>query len=145
MVAKKTTAKKAPAKAKAAKKAPAKEAPAKKAAVKKAPVRKITAVSSKFTKAQVIAELADQTDLSKVQVSSVLSELDVIIERHIKKRGVGEFSLPGLLKIKTVKKPARKARKGINPFTGEPTTFKARPASTGVRVTALKRLKDMSN
>ena len=78
-------------------------------------------------------------------MNSVLDELAVIIERHIKKRAVGEFALPGLLKIKTVKKPAKKARKGVNPFTGEATTFKARPASTGVKVTALKRLKDMSN
>ena len=118
---------------------------AKKAAAKKPPARKITAVKEKYTKAQIIAELADNTGLNKTQVSSVLDELGVVIERHIKKRAVGEFSLPGLLKIKTVKKPARKARKGINPFTGEETTFKARPASTGVRLSALKRLKDMSN
>ena len=69
----------------------------------------------------------------------------MVIERHIKKRAVGEFALPGLLKIKTVKKPARKARKGINPFTGEETTFAARPASTAVKVLALKKLKDMAN
>jgi len=68
-----------------------------------------------------------------------------VIERHIKKRAVGEFTLPGLLKIKTVKKPARRARKGINPFTGEETTFAAKPASTAVKVTALKGLKDMAN
>ncbi|PCH51798.1 MAG: integration host factor [Cellvibrionales bacterium] len=135
MAAKKSKAKKAPAKKPAAKKAPAKQAP----------VRKITAVKDKYTKSQIITELSDNTGLNKSQVNSVLDELNVIIERHIKKRSVGEFSLPGILKIKTVKKPAKKARKGINPFTGEATTFKARPASTGVKVTALKRLKDMSN
>lgn len=135
MAAKKSKAKKAPAKKPAAKKAPAKQAP----------VRKITAVKEKYTKSQIITELSDNTGLNKSQVNSVLDELNVIIERHIKKRSVGEFSLPGILKIKTVKKPAKKARKGINPFTGEATTFKARPASTGVKVTALKRLKDMSN
>jgi nucleoid DNA-binding protein len=127
-----------------AKKAPAKKAPAKKTKPKAAPARKITAVSERYTKAQIINELAENTGLNKSQVNSVLEELNVVIERHIKKRAVGEFSLPGLLKIKTVKKPARKARKGINPFTGEETTFKARPASTGVRITALKRLKDMA-
>ena len=127
-----------------AKKAPAKKAPAKKAAAKAAPARKITAVKERFTKAQIVDELAENTGLNKSQVNSVLEELNVVIERHIKKRAVGEFSLPGLLKVKTVKKPARKARKGINPFTGEETTFKARPASTGVRITALKRLKDMA-
>ncbi len=139
--AKKAAAKKAPVKKTSAKKAPAK----KKAAAKAAPTRRITAVKERYTKSQILAELADNTGLNKSQVNNVLDELSVIIEKHIKKRAVGEFALPGLLKIKTVKKPAKKARKGINPFTGEATTFKARPASTGVKVTALKRLKDMSN
>ena len=150
MAAKKPTKKKAPAK-KAPAKTVAKKASVKKASVKKkapakaAPARKITAVKEKYTKAQIITELAENTGLNKSHINTVLDELAVVIERHIKKRSVGEFSLPGLLKIKTVSKPARKARKGINPFTGEATTFKARPASTGVKVTALKRLKDMSN
>lgn len=131
----------------AAKKAPAKKkAPVKRAvANKSAPARKVTAVQNRYTKAQIVGELADNTGLTKNQVNSVLDELAVVIERHVKKRSVGEFALPGLLKIKTVKKPARKARKGINPFTGEETVFKARPASTTVKVTALKRLKDMAN
>ena len=145
MAAKKPTKKKAPAK-KAPAKTVAKKAPVKKKApAKAAPARKISAVKEKYTKAQIITELAENTGHSKSQIHTVLDELAVIIERHIKKRSVGEFSLPGLLKIKTVRKPARKARKGVNPFTGEATTFKARPASTGVKVTALKRLKDMSN
>ncbi|MDM3870074.1 HU family DNA-binding protein [Porticoccus sp. W117] len=136
---------------KPAKKAPAKKAPAKKAAAKKAPAkaaapaRKVTAVKARYTKTQILTEIADNTGLSKKEVGAVLDELGVVIERHIKKRAVGEFSLPGLLKIKTVKKPARKARKGINPFTGEETTFAARPASTAVKVLALKKLKDMAN
>ncbi len=57
--------------------------------------------------------------------------LNTLIERSIKKRSVGEFTIPGVMKITTVKKPARKARKGINPFTGEETVFKAKPASIG--------------
>ena len=142
MAAKKPT-KKAPAKKTSAKKAPAK----KKAAAKKAvaPARKITAVQDKFTKTQTLSEIADNTGLSKKQVASVIDELSVVIERHIKKRGVGEFTLPGMMKIKTVKKPARKARKGINPFTKEETMFKARPASTSVKILPLKALKDMAN
>ncbi|MGS2723092.1 HU family DNA-binding protein [Porticoccus sp. GXU_MW_L64] len=141
MAAKKTPAKKAPTKKAPAKKAAAKKAPAKAAA----PARKVTAVKSRYTKTQILTEIADNTGLSKKQVGAVLDELGVVIERHIKKRAVGEFALPGLLKIKTVKKPARKARKGINPFTGEETTFAARPASTAVKVLALKKLKDMAN
>jgi hypothetical protein len=73
-----------------------------------------------------------------------LDELTNIIDGHIKKKGVGEFVLPGLLKIMTIKKPATKARKGINPFTGLETTFKAKPASTTVKVRPLKKLKEMA-
>ena len=123
----------------------AKKAPAKKAPVKAAPARKIVAISERYTKTQLLNELAEKTELSRKDIGAVLDELGVAIERHIKKRAVGEFTLPGLLKIKTVKKPARRARKGINPFTGEETTFAAKPASTAVKVTALKGLKDMAN
>ncbi len=73
-----------------------------------------------------------------------MTELESLIERSIKKRGVGEFTLPGLMKITTVKKPAKKARKGVNPFTGEQTTFKAKPASVAVKVRPLKKMKDFA-
>ncbi|WP_041523024.1 HU family DNA-binding protein [Gilvimarinus agarilyticus] len=132
-----------------AKKAPAKKAPAKKAAVKKAPVkaapeRKITAVRERYNKTQIVTQIAENTELSKKQVQSVLDELSAVIEGHIKKRACGEFVLPGLLKVQTVKKPATKARKGINPFTGEETMFKAKPATTTVKVRPLKKLKEMA-
>ncbi len=133
--------KKAPAKKKVAakKKAPAK----KKAAAKKAaPVKKAPALKDKMTKSQIVASLADSTDLSKKQVNAVLDELNTLIERSIKKRSVGEFTIPGVMKITTVKKPARKARKGINPFTGEETVFKAKPASIAVKIRPLKKLKE---
>ena len=67
------------------------------------------------------------------------------MERSLKKRAVGEFTLPVLMKITTVKKPARKARKGINPFTGEETTFAAKPASVAVKVRPLKKMKDFAD
>ena len=100
--------KKAPAKRKApAKKAAAKKAPAKKAAAKKAPAQKAaskqTAVTKKMTKTGILNEIAESTDLSRKQVDAVLTELENLIERHIKKRAVGEFTLPGLLKVKSVK------------------------------------------
>lgn len=128
-----------------AKKTPAKKAPAKKA-VAVAPVKKLTAVREKFTKTQLINELVDKTELSKKEVASVLDELGDIIERHVKKRAVGEFTLPGLLKIKTVKKPAQKARKNVpNPFKpGELMDVAAKPASTKIKVLPLKKLKDMA-
>jgi nucleoid DNA-binding protein len=150
MATKKAAKKKAPAKKKAvAKKAPAKKAPAKKAPAKKkvaakkaAPAKKATAIKAKMTKSQIVASLADSTELSKKQVNAVLDELNALIERSIKKRAVGEFTIPGVMKITTVKKPARKARKGINPFTGEATVFKAKPASIAVKVRPLKKLKE---
>ena len=140
MATKKAAKKKAPAK-KAAKKAPAKKkAVAKKAA---APVKKAPAIKTKMTKSQIVASLADSTDLSKKQVSAVIDEMNNLIERSIKKRSIGEFTIPGVMKITTVKKPARKARKGINPFTGEEAMFKAKPARTVVKIQPLKALKDM--
>ena len=115
-----------------------------KKSVKSTPTRKITGVKEAMTKTQMITELAEKTELSKKQVQSVLDEMSVLIERHIKKKAVGEFTLPGLCKIMVKKKPATKARKGINPFTGEETVFKAKPASNTVKLRPLKKLKDMA-
>ena len=131
---------------KAAKKAPAKKAPARKKAPAKAvaPVKKIPTIKEKMTKTQIAASIADSTGLSKKQVSDVLAELEILIEGSIKKRAIGEFTLPGLMKITTVKKPAVKARKGINPFTGEETMFKAKPASVAVKVRPLKKMKEFA-
>ena len=123
----------------------AKKATAKKPAAKKAaPKKKMTAIKDKYTKSAILAEIADNTELSKKQVASVLDELSDLIERHVKKGGAGEFTLPGLLKIKTVKKPAQKARKGVpNPFRpGETMDIAAKPASTKVKVLPLKGLKE---
>ena len=113
---------------------------------KAAPARKVTAVREKFTKTQILNEIAENTGLTKKEVSAVLDELGIVIERHVKKRAVGEFTLPGLLKIKTVKKPAQKARKNVpNPFRpGETMDVAAKPASTKVKVLPLKKLKDMA-
>lgn len=132
--------------AKPARKAPARAAakPAAKAAPRTAS-KKVVPITEKFTKTQITNEIADNTGLTKKQVNDVLEGLSSVIERHLHKKGAGEFVLPGLLKIKTVKKPATKARKGINPFTGEETTFKAKPASIAVKAQPLKKLKDMAN
>ena len=143
MATNKSAKKKAPAKTSAAKKAPSK----KKVAAKKkaaAPKRAAPAISTKLTKSQIVASVAESTGLTKKQIGSVMEELDTLMERSIKKRGVGEFTIPGILKITTVKKPARKARKGINPFTGEQTVFKAKPASIAVKIRPLKKLKEFA-
>ena len=122
----------------------AKKAAKKPAAKKAAPAKKLTAIKEKYTKSTILAEIADNTELSKKQVSNVIDELSDLIQRHVKKGGAGEFTLPGLLKIKTVKKPARKARKGVpNPFRpGEVMDIAAKPASTKIKVLPLKGLKE---
>ena len=128
--------------AKKSAKAPAKAAKAKKAA---APAKPKAASSDRYSKTQLLIDIADKTALSKKEVSAVLDELGELIGRHIGKKGSGEFTLPGLLKIKTVKKPARKARKGVpNPFRpGELMDVPAKPASVKVKVLPLKKLKGM--
>ncbi len=95
------------------------------------------------TKSQVFTDLAEANELSKKQIASVFDGLAGLIKKDLGKRGPGVFSVPGLMKIKVVRKPATKARKGINPFTGEPAIFKAKPARNVVKVLALKGLTDM--
>jgi nucleoid DNA-binding protein len=97
-----------------------------------------------LTKSQLISTLAEGTSLSRKEVSAVMSELSSVIEGHLKKNGAGIFTLPGLLKMKVVRKPATKARKGINPFTGEETVFKAKPARNVVKILPLKAAKEMA-
>jgi nucleoid DNA-binding protein len=110
---------------------------------KQAPAKNVPAAKTAMTKSAILDEIAGNTGLSKKQVSSVFDELTTLIERHIKKGAVGQFALPGLMKIEVKRKPATKARKGINPFTGEETVFKARPARNVVKIRPLKKVKDM--
>jgi nucleoid DNA-binding protein len=122
-----------------------KKAPAKKAVAAKAPKRP-SAISEKMTKSAMLASLSESTSLTKKQVGSVLDELEVLIERSVRKRGVGEFTVPGLLKVTTVKKPARKAKKNVpNPFKpGELMDVAAKPASIAVKIRPLKKLKEFA-
>jgi nucleoid DNA-binding protein len=153
MAVKKTSAKKAAPKKAASKKAAPKKAAAKQAAPKKAAPKKAAAAAPKatlakeaLTKSQLQNSIAESTGLTRKQVASVFEALDAEVNRHVKKRAVGTFTLPGLLKIVTVKKPARRARKGVpNPFRpGETMDVAAKPASTVVKIRPLKRLKDMA-
>ena len=114
----------------------------KKTAVKKAPA--VKAIKEPFTKTMLFNEIAERTELKKKDVSAVFDELSSIINGHIRRNAAGVFTVPGLMKIKVVRKPATRARKGINPFTGEPTIFKAKPARNVVKVQPLKALKDMA-
>lgn len=106
--------------------------------------KKVAAVLKKAkapTKAEIIAQIADKTQLPKKDVAAVFDNLNDIIRKSLK--SANEFSMPGLMKVRVVKKPATKARLGKNPFTGEEIMIKAKPARKTVKVTALKGLKDM--
>jgi nucleoid DNA-binding protein len=122
-----------------------------------------------MTKSAILNEIARNTGLRKKQVSSAFDELTTLIERHIKKGAVGQFALPGLMKIEVKREPATKARKGINPFTSaysgesvhlfrtipstcsgdnrpgvpEETVFKASPARNVANIRPLKKVKDI--
>lgn len=99
-----------------------------------------------MTKTQLVAAIAEKTALTRRQVTDVFGALESVIEDHVRKGAVGICTIPGLMKIKVVKKPARRARKNVpNPFRpGETMDVKAKPASTTVKVLPLKKLKDMA-
>jgi nucleoid DNA-binding protein len=100
--------------------------------------------NQKLTKTQVITALSEETELSKKDVARVFEALSALIAKQLVGRGgPGEVVIPGLLKLKAVKKPATKEREGINPFTKEPITIAAKPASKKVRAIPLKGLKEM--
>ena len=96
------------------------------------------------TKSEIFAHIASDTGLTKKDVSAVFESLSGLIKKNLGGRnGSGLFTVPGLMKMRVVKKPAKKARKGVNPFTGEEMMFKAKPASKTVKIAPLKGLKDM--
>jgi nucleoid DNA-binding protein len=146
MATKKKTTRRPAAKKKVAKKAPARKASAKKvvrkttakAAAKKAPAA-IKASAEPRTKSQIFNTIAEATELSRKEVTAVLGALESLIVADLKKGTA--VKLMGM-KMTVKKKPATKARKGRNPFTGEEMTFKAKPASKAVKVRALKTLND---
>ena len=121
-----------------------KRSAAKKKVAKKeaAPAKRVPVVKEAMTKSAMMGAIADDTGLSKKQVIAVFDTLSTLINGHLKKGGAGVCTIPGLMKIKTIHKPATKARKGINPFTGEPTIFKAKPARKVVKGRPVKAVKD---
>ena len=95
------------------------------------------------TKTEIYSNIADSTGLAKKEVGAVFDALNDEIAKALSKKGPQTFTLPGLCKIVVQNKPATPAREGINPFTGEKTMFKAKPARNVVKVRPLKKLKDM--
>lgn len=141
--------KKAPARKTAARKTTTRKAPARKAAAKKAapaakkPARITGAKGKPRTKSEVMSILADHSGVSKKEVAAVFETMQTMMAADLKKGNAGVFNVPGMMKVTVQRKPATKARKGINPFTKEPTVFKAKPARNVVKVRPLKGLKDM--
>lgn len=107
------------------------------------PSRPRPAIPKPQTKAEIVAAIADETGLARKEVAAVFSSLGDLIERHMKRRGSGEFTIPDTgVRIRRVRKPARKARNGRNPATGETIRIPAKPATATVKVTALKPLRE---
>lgn len=114
------------------------------AAAKPAPrPGKITSADKPRTKSEIMATIAEQAGISKKEVAAVFDAMSEMIAADLKKGKAEQFTVPGMMKVTVQRKPATKARKGINPFTKEPTIFKAKPARNVVKVRPMKGLKDM--
>ena len=98
--------------------------------------------SKRMNKSQFVVMLAEKSGLDKKQAAAALDTLNAIVAQQLGKRGPGEVLIPGLLKLNVVEKPATPKHEGINPFTKEPMTFKAKAARQVIRVRPLKALKD---
>ena len=108
--------------------------------------KKVKAATKKArTKTEIMTNMAEAAGVTRKQLGSMFEEMNSMIKKDLGTRGPGTFTVPGLLKVRVVRKPATKARKGTNPFTCEEMMFKAKPARRVVKATALKELKDMVN
>ena len=122
---------------------------AKKAAAKPAdpkPAAPAAAAASKTkaaTKGEIYGSISEKSGVGKKEVGKVFEALGELISKELGKKGPGQFVIPGLLKLKVVRKPATKAKQGINPFTKEPMTIKAKPARNVVKAVPMKALKEL--
>ncbi len=107
------------------------------------PAKIVAAKEKARTKSEVLTVLADQANISKKQAQAVFDAMAQMIALDLKRNNAGVFNVPGMMKVTVQRKPATKARKGINPFTGEETVFKAKPARNVVKVRPLKALKEL--
>jgi nucleoid DNA-binding protein len=97
-----------------------------------------------LTKSEILASLAETTELSRKDVASVFDALSDLIKKNVGKKGPGMFVIPGLMRIMVIQKPATKAHMGINPFTKQEQMFKAKPARKIIKVRPLKALREMA-
>jgi nucleoid DNA-binding protein len=132
--------------AKKVKTAPAKKAKAGGAKATKAAAKPaggtMKPIKESLNKTGLVNHLAETAGVEPKAVKAVMAALEGTVLASVNKKGAGAFVLPGLLKVTAVAVPAKKARKGINPFTKEETVFKAKPATVKLKVRPLKKLKD---
>lgn len=121
----------------------AKKTAGKKAAATKMSAAKMPNFKDPLSKSGMIRIITDVTCVAKKDVVSVLECFTEILEKHVKTGGPGKFVFPGVMKITVVKKKAKPAREGVNPFTGEKIMLKAKPAYKAVKIKPLKKLKEM--
>ncbi len=144
--AKKTMTKLPAKKAAPATKAAKKTAPVKKAAAKPAAPAKAAAdmkpIKTAFNRTSLIAHLAETSAVAAKLVKSVIASLEATMLASVHKKGLGSFTLPGLLKVNVINVPAKKKRTGIDPFTKVERVFAAKPATVKIKTRALKKLKD---
>jgi nucleoid DNA-binding protein len=98
--------------------------------------------SKRMSKGQFVTAVAEKSGLTKKQAGAALEAITTVITRELGKKGPGEVVFPGLLKLSVVNKPATRAHEGVNPFTKEPMTYKAKAARKVVKIRALKALTD---
>lgn len=139
MATAKKTISKAPAKKVAAVTKAAKTVPAKKAAV---PAVAAKPIKTAFNKSSLIAHLAESSGIDGKSVKAVVAALEAAMLASVHKKGLGSFTLPGLLKVNVINVPAKKKRTGLDPFTKVERVFAAKPATVKIKTRALKKLKD---
>jgi nucleoid DNA-binding protein len=105
--------------------------------------KSLSVIKKPFTKSEIVRYLAEVSEIPHKQAAGILHSFYDLIEAHLGKKGPKSFVLPGFAKFVVIKKPARKARKGVNPFTGEAMMFKAKPAKNVIKIRPLKKLKDI--
>ena len=98
--------------------------------------------NKRMSKTQFVTAVAEKSGLTKKQASAALEAVNAVVVRELGSKGPGEVILPGLLKLSVVKKPATRQHEGINPFTKQPMTYKAKAARKVVKIRALKTLND---
>ena len=126
-------------------KAPTKKAaPAKKAAKAATPSKPaaVKPINTAFNKSSLVTHLAEMAAVDVKSVRAVMAALEATVMASVHKKGLGSFTLPGLLKVNVVNVPAKKKRTGIDPFTKQERVFAAKPASVKIKTRALKKLKD---